>query len=355
MSRQPLITKQDVPYLKGIAILLIAFHNFLHLLPPNYGCNEFNFKYSRVIALMQGFTLSDAVNSLFAFFGYAGVYVFFFLSGYGLTKQMMTGNKDNYYALKRIKKLWGLLFIGVIWYVVLSAGRVDYMIIFRKLTMTDNFFWERASLISKPWWFICCLAQLYVLFVPLYKFICHRERHFFMVLYLYVITAYLWLGSAFRPHYLYLNFAGHLPEFCLGIYLACYENKLGWLYQKKFLWLVAALGLIILLMAQLSRWVWVFNGLSVLLFLLPLYKLVKIKVLAKAVYYVGKISPYLYIIHGITFRRFFVGAAKYDTPLYQLLWALFWFVIVVMTATVLDVVLKQIKLLFRKVYVRYSA
>ena len=340
MNNQSLFTKKDAVCLKGLAILLIAFHNFFHLLPPNYACNEFRFIYTAGRFAFSSLNFSNSIIVLFSFLGYVGIYVFFFLSGYGLTKQTNIHKSDYCYSIKRIWKLWKLLLLGVVWYIIINIGHVDYLVLLRKLTMTDNFSIFRVSTVSMPWWFLCCLAQLYLIFIPLYKFIHKKQSNIFIILYLYVMIAYLWQESAFSGKYIkymYWNFIGHLPEFCLGIFLAEYENKLTYLRKKSILWNLFIFGLLLFLLAQFSKWVWVFNGVATILFLLSLYKIIGEKMLNK-LSYLGMISPYFYIIHGFTFRYFFVQLAKYDSPLYQILWALVWFLIVSLIASLFYVI-----------------
>ena len=332
MNNQPLFTKYNTLILKGIAILFIAFHNFLFLLYPIYGCNEFDFRYERIMFVLNSLNFSNSLSMFFYFLGYIGIYVFFFLSGYGLSKQVRE-RKDAYYAIKRIYKLWILMFLGVSWYVIINVGHVDYYELLRKLTMTDSLSLRKVRSISAAWWFIYCLAQLYILFMPLYKFINSKQSNILIILYLYVMTAYIWQESTIDIEYMYRNCIGHLPEFCLGIYLANNENKISYLHKKKFLFFVFVLSLIFFILAQFSKWVWVFNGISALLLMLSLYELTgkrELRLLA----YIGKISPYIFIIHGITLRYFFVELARHDTPVYQIFWVVIWFEIVAVIASV---------------------
>ena len=80
-NKDSFLTKDDTTYLKAIAILFIVFHNFLHLLPPVYFNNEFTFRLGYVFIAIGNFSLEESINVFFSFFGYIGIYVFFFLSG----------------------------------------------------------------------------------------------------------------------------------------------------------------------------------------------------------------------------------------------------------------------------------
>ena len=213
------LTQNDTLYLKAISITLIVFHNFLHLLPPVYDCNEFSFNALHLQTIFSSFSLSESINIFFSFFGYIGIYAFFFLSGYGLTKGIKK-NHTPYYAIKRIWKLEKLLILGIIIYIFMNIDNINWKNLLLKLTLTDNFSLTRIGNINYPWWFLGCLAQLYLIFYPLYKYINKSTISFFTIFYLYIITAYLWIFGLFKTEYLYLNALGHLPEFTLGIYIA---------------------------------------------------------------------------------------------------------------------------------------
>ena len=81
------LSLQDSNIIKAIAILLIMSHNFFHLLPPAPGENEMTFSrdnFLRVFIQIYENPL-DAFHPLVSFFGHYGVFLFLFLSGYGLT------------------------------------------------------------------------------------------------------------------------------------------------------------------------------------------------------------------------------------------------------------------------------
>ena len=86
------LTKDDTLLLKGIAILLIVSHNFLHLVPPSPVENEFFFAHERGAWLALAICFehpAEILHVLLAYFGHYGVVFFVLLSGYGLTKKTM--------------------------------------------------------------------------------------------------------------------------------------------------------------------------------------------------------------------------------------------------------------------------
>ncbi|MCK5677861.1 MAG: hypothetical protein KAH72_05235, partial [Flavobacteriaceae bacterium] len=74
---------------KGIAIFMIAMHNYFHWIAPKPGENEFDFNYIRLenyIDILSHQTLFG-LQATFSYFGHYGVQIFLFLSAYGLTKK----------------------------------------------------------------------------------------------------------------------------------------------------------------------------------------------------------------------------------------------------------------------------
>lgn len=83
------LTKTECSALRGIAILGIVMHNFLHWLRPMVKENEYQFHQNNVDGIMGVLSRLDwdIPLQLFSFFGHYGVPVFLFLSGYGLVKK----------------------------------------------------------------------------------------------------------------------------------------------------------------------------------------------------------------------------------------------------------------------------
>lgn len=77
---------RDCGYLmRGMAIIMIALHNFCHVMPGAVGENEFTFNHSVITAMMAPKpTALQWFYDIMSFFGWYGVPVFMFLTGYGL-------------------------------------------------------------------------------------------------------------------------------------------------------------------------------------------------------------------------------------------------------------------------------
>ena len=74
--------------MRGVAILCIMFHNFLHLTLPTIE-NEFSFSELRTDTFVSSLSAQPAwaLADVMSFLGWYGVAVFIFLSGYGLVRK----------------------------------------------------------------------------------------------------------------------------------------------------------------------------------------------------------------------------------------------------------------------------
>ena len=86
MPGRALLNRTECSALRGIAILGIFLHNYLHWLKPMIKENEYQFHQANVDGMMERIMSPswDILLQFFSFFGHYGVPVFLFLSGYGL-------------------------------------------------------------------------------------------------------------------------------------------------------------------------------------------------------------------------------------------------------------------------------
>lgn len=89
------LTKDDTLALKGLAMAAIVAHNFLHQIRPVPLENEFGFHSAEgmwtALAICVKHPL-ELLHVLLSFFGHYGVIFFVFLSGYGLTKKLLSSS-----------------------------------------------------------------------------------------------------------------------------------------------------------------------------------------------------------------------------------------------------------------------
>lgn len=242
-------TKRDTSIIKGFGILCIVLHNYFHWLAPSPGENEFDFSPDRVANFFHllGEKPGEFVNILFSYLGHYGVQLFVLVSGFGLALSMMKHQRTwESFVVTRLKKLYPLLLVGVVFFIfskVLIEGEMisahDKSEIGLKLLLIHTLIPNAGTSINGPWWFFGLIFQLYLLFPILFKLIekwgwkafaviCMLSYSLFFV-FRYVLLSY-------QGTLIMLNAPGHLPEFCLGILLAFCKDK-----KINVLWLVMAI------------------------------------------------------------------------------------------------------------------
>ena len=175
ITGRTLLSRTECSALRGIAILGIFMHNYLHWLNPMVKENEYQF-HQRNIDRMQELLASpswDLPLQLFSFFGHYGVPVFLFLSGYGLVLKYERGDRPK--ALPFMKshfmKLFPMMMLGFT--VFAMVDRITPMRhhwawtdIIAQLTMTINLLPNPDNIIwPGPYWFFGLMMQLYLVYL----------------------------------------------------------------------------------------------------------------------------------------------------------------------------------------------
>lgn len=235
------ISNKDVDFFKGISILCIMMHNFLHLFPfPRE--NEMDFDSERFIHLLNIFMYhQDAiVRGVFSYFGHFGVQFFIFFSAYGLTKKYMFSPvpKTIIFLYERIMKLYPMFISAIIFYLLyvgilpsILHGRdfFDFLSdiykpLLLKLTLLWNLYPGQGFSLVGPWWFLSMIFQFYIIFPLLIKIFRKYKNIGLLIIalisYLIIFVTQGYFGSVS----VFFTVIGHLPLFCLGIYFAQYDE-----------------------------------------------------------------------------------------------------------------------------------
>lgn len=319
------LTKEQSLFLKGLAIFFILSHNFFHLFPPITFQNEMSFYPQYFSQFLQDFELKNIINCFFSFFGFYGVYIFIFLSGYGLTKKFQQRDNSPFsFIIKQIFKIYKLLLFSVVIYLFLAA-EIKFKGLLYVLTLSSNFDAVTLYAACGPWWFFALIIQLYLLFYFFYKIISKDIFNIIFILFSYFAVAVYWCQHIGNTTLFYANALGHLPEFCLGIFVAFYEKKLSFINSKKFNILALGLSLIIIFAAQLNIYAFIFSFTFCTILFLSAYKLFSSK--NNFWIFTGKISPFLFGLNGFLFREYFVSLAEQSSSVlmqngYWLVWLL---------------------------------
>lgn len=332
-------SKRDTNIIKGFAILCIVLHNYFHWLWPSPGENEFDFASGRIHTLFQmlGAKSGEWVNLLFSYFGHYGVQLFVLISGFGLTVSMMHKPRTwESFVMVRLKKLYPLLLVGIL---ACFLGKIvmegkpfsayEWTEIGYKLLFIHTLFPYSGLSVNGPWWFFALILQLYLLFPLLFRWIRKGGWKTFAcvcVLCYGLIFLFRYVLTDCFGEFIMQNAPGHLPEFCLGMALACHEGK-----KLHPLWLVLALAVFCLGNCYAVFYPFTFLALSVIavyayqgLKSIPLRK----TWIGTPLAYFGGISMALFAVHGYFRTPVLTFAMSQQSPWGHLLSGLFFLLVV---------------------------
>lgn len=303
------LSKKQTNIFKGMAILLIVFHNFFRWVFPITGENEFAFAgihLKNFFYLISKYPL-ESTNIIFSYFGHYGVQVFVFLSGYGLAKSFER-NKTGFLAFlfKRFLKIYPPFFLAVLICIVFNIYKTANLpsiyhikTLLWKLSLLTNFFPNQALSINGPWWFFSLIFQLYILFFPLMWLKRIIGNKLLILISILSLSLVVYLDPFFIKQGIMLRtlFIASIPEFCLGIYFA--QKK-----EVRIPYLFIFLSLLVFGLGNMHPLFWYFSFFSIVMPLIILFQfsakiLERISGLEKLFIQFGKISLYLFAIHGI--------------------------------------------------------
>jgi peptidoglycan/LPS O-acetylase OafA/YrhL len=172
------LDKKDTAILKGLAIILIVFHNFFHVLGPVHE-NEFSFDSSRFTVFLQTVVHpSMTIQALFSFFGHYGVQVFIFLSAYGLAKTHWDSEESwSSFMLSRVKKFYPMFLLAVAIWAILATMQMGPGPLIKEQGLEVVLMLAGVSTLVPgmglppvgPWWFIPFILQFYAMWPLLRK------------------------------------------------------------------------------------------------------------------------------------------------------------------------------------------
>lgn len=323
-----ILSYQECTSLKGLSMLLIVLHNLLHAVTP-YKENEKFFDINRASFYINNF--SDApVMSFIGYFGWIGVAVFVFLTGYGLSikykdgltikgtdlrigtimlRDMMGGGKIlNSKALSFVffhyKKLLLLVFIPYVVHLLAHFSLWNVACMIPDLLFVRNIFSYPSSpfgyISVGTYWYLGLCFELYVYFA-----LCHKllNKKWFALITLGLSLASITLLDLPWIRYCKFHFIGWLPAFYLGYYVAKI-NVESFAYDKKIIILIVSLPLYIF--SSLNSYLWFISDIFGILCFITTASLINNKLFR----YVGSISSCLFVCHPLIrdFWKQIIGA-----------------------------------------------
>jgi len=337
---------EDSNIIKGIGILLIAFHNFFHWTLPNAKENEFDFSIHGVQSLIHGIQSQplESINLLFSFWGHFGVQLFIFISGYGLMKAYQN-QKISWGAFmsKRINKLWPAFFFALFLFYSLmrilmgnSLFSIHLLELYTlRISFLSNFFFGKQFMLNGPWWFYSMIVQLYMVF----PFLAWLQKKYPKYGLLIITGLSYFITILFNPWFvqqdssLYLFFLSNIPVFSLGIFLGSKDK-----FTYNHLYGIGAF--ILFLLGNFYQSFWYFSHLMFSIFALAfIYFLFLQKkqsnYLTKTILFYGELSMYFYAVHGFIRPPFVELANNSSSALMHILWAIVFIAISTLVALAL--------------------
>jgi peptidoglycan/LPS O-acetylase OafA/YrhL len=326
------LRKADTQLYKGVGILLIVFHNFFHAIKPATGENEFTYSAENFRNFLSFIAAepSEVIRHVSSYWGHYGVQIFFFLSAYGLTRSYGKANlKIIPFVYSRLLRLYPAFLIAIVLHAISvqllePKGFEPWYIktYLKKLTLLFTFLPNTGRTLVGPWWFISCIFQFYAIFPLLLRI----ERRFGAPALLGLSLAGILFTGALNPiltprgwYPLELVF-GHLPELCLGIYLARADNV-------TISWPIICGALAIFVLSNYSETAWLFTNPSVTVLFLVMLSLLTARIRESSLSYrglifYGEISLYLFLVNGFTRTPFVNWAQQRGGPANEILAAL---------------------------------
>lgn len=169
-----MISKEQTLIMRGLAIMFIALHNFLHL--PQFGFvqeNEMYFhseNYQNFLADLSNPSWI-LVGDVFSFIGWCGVPAFVFLSGYGLSRKYLKADRIELwpYVKRSYVKLLCLLIPALLFFVsyqFFEVGVKRAILSLFSLTFLNTILSIKKTLPSAAptYWYIPMTFQLYLIY-----------------------------------------------------------------------------------------------------------------------------------------------------------------------------------------------
>ena len=220
------LSREQCFSIKGYGIFLIFIHNFFTNV-LDIKCNEAFYAQENTTAFLNNVMSESFLGELFGFIGWIGVPLFFFISGYGLSKKYNNTEINGFSFIKsHIFKLWKLLIPIFLIFIL-----VDYLLFDNYHSISKNilphiFFitnllrFNENGFYFEPgvYWFFGAILQFYFLFLILRKL---NVKQLTILFFIFIIIQYLLLFLD-EPiiRWTKQNFIGWGATFTLGMILA---------------------------------------------------------------------------------------------------------------------------------------
>lgn len=292
------MSKEQSSFIKGLGILLIMIHNFVDIL-LGISCNEMYYSSKATDAFLANLFTAESIWYVFSFAGWVGVAIFFFVSGYGLTKKYSnTSNiKNGTYIKSHIIKLWKLMVpIFIVYFAIYHTNLQSAL---AQISFTINFLsYRRNSFFIDPgvYWFFGAILQFYLLFLILRK-LNTRWLWVLFVVFLAIQYCIVYAVGKDLSNWMRHNFIGWGAPFLLGMIAARSQLNIS----KKLntaLCIASFLGYCVCLITKCLA---PFTEIFTIVLFVSLSRIVAIKWIC----FVGVISPSIFALHPLIRQLFY--------------------------------------------------
>lgn len=316
------LSREESACMKGYAMLCIMLHNLLHLVGPLVKENEFYYNYNFRAYWMWRHIIDlheNLVGDILSFFGWYGVPVFIFLSGYGLSKKYeRPGQFVSWPAFLgyNFRKLWMLMAPAYVVFLLLGicyfSKEFTWEAVLAQFTLTSNFLCLPKDIDPGVYWYFGLTLQLYLV----YRLFFYQKSDRSFALNLLILSVLSLLLSAWlmpdknlkiQPDYEQFshNCIRWLLPFFLGLAVARYgkEGKeRGWEYACGFL-----VSLALLVACSFQQQLWLLTPLFAVGAFFCFTKLMtQCPLVSKMAVWLGGLSAWLFAVHPLV-RPFFAG------------------------------------------------
>lgn len=299
------LSKYQCNNIKGFAILLILIHNYVdHLL--HIDCNEFVFSQKNCDIFIDNFFTKDAFWYIISYAGWIGVPLFFFLSGYGLSKKYGNNAKSidyGHYIKNHIIKLWKLLIPVYVLCFILTHyvfGRMhNIKSAIAQITFTINFlhFYDNDFILYPGvYWFFGAILQFYLLFLLIRKL---SSKWLFVLCVIFILIHYyvLYFIDSDMMYWVRHNFLGWGVPFIFGMIAARKNISI----PKHTNYYICAGSFIALCVCLTTKAVAPFVEIFTIILLVIFSNLYT----SKWSHFLGIISPSIFVIHPFVRALYF--------------------------------------------------
>lgn len=327
------MSKKTVTLLKGLGILLIITHNYMHWLPECVDENEYTFDIERinklVVYLEQGGP--HIILNMLSHFGHYGVAIFLFLSGYGLTKKYEQGplptpflaKQTNVFTfiLRHAIKLWKLMIPALMLFVITEMNLGTWNRPWSRLVPLLGFYSNlqpTRDLILGPWWWFGLMMQFYII----WRLLIYRSGKIMLytIISLCLLTQ---IGVAWFERselastdtllcYMHYNFPCSMLAFGLGVAHARYY--LDWLNR----WWSPLVGLTLMIVGAFNAGIWCISPVGIIMIVVTFATNLSIQKHTHRIRYItphhtliflGTISAWLFALHPVV-RAYAIKMAR---------------------------------------------